>query len=110
MPLPVADGAPTLFVRREAYEQFGLTRAALDERLGLTADEFRVEGDLVAIGPIYEEDALQDFLAELERLGLVYFDDFFELSGNWPAWLVVHASARTRLNSSSTARSMPQPE
>ena len=26
---------------------------AIDERLGLTPDEFRVEGDLVAIGPIY---------------------------------------------------------
>jgi hypothetical protein len=25
----------------------------------------------------------------LESLGLVYFDDFFELSGNWPAWLNV---------------------
>ena len=34
------------FVRR-AYEASGLTRATIDERLGLTPDEFRVEGDLV---------------------------------------------------------------
>ena len=54
MPLPVATGAPTLFIRRAAYESSGLTRAAIDERLGLTADEFRVEEDLIAIGPIYE--------------------------------------------------------
>ena len=61
----------------------------IDERLGLTPDEFRVEGNLVAIGPIYGDggDALGELIAELEGLGLVYFDDFFELSGNWPEWL-----------------------
>ncbi|MGE5732707.1 MAG: hypothetical protein ACM37U_12240, partial [Gemmatimonas sp.] len=86
----------TLFLRRAAYESSGLTRAAIDERLGLTADEFRVEEDLIAIGPIYggEGDILADFIAELESIGLVYFDDFFELSGNWPTWLRLHASTR----------------
>ena len=93
MPLSISRGAPTLFIRRAAYESSGLSRAAIDERLGLTADEFRVEGDLVAIGPVYGEDAdaLSGFLAELEELGLVYFDDFFELSGNWPDWLNLRA-------------------
>jgi len=91
----VPTGAPTLFMRREAYEKSGLTRSALDERLGLTADEFRVEGNLVAIGPIYggEGDALGDLIAELEGMGLVYFDDFFELTGNWPEWLTLVATA-----------------
>ena len=89
MPLDVATSHPTLLIRRSAYERAGLVRAALDERLGLTADEFRVEGDLVAIGPIHDEDALGALLADLEALGLVYFDDFFELSGNWPEWLDV---------------------
>src|SRR5437868_2232207 len=41
MPVPVATGAPTLFLRRAAYESSGLTRATIDDRLGLTADEFR---------------------------------------------------------------------
>jgi hypothetical protein len=94
MPLHVPVGAPTLFIRRQPYEASGLARAAIDERLGLTADEFRVEGDLVAIGPIYagEDDLLGAFIAELESLGLVYYDDFFELSGNWPDWLRIHAT------------------
>ena len=89
MAITVATGAPTLFIRRAAYESSGLSRAAIDERLGLTADEFSVEGDLVAVGPIYgtDGDALGDLIAELEGLGLVYFDDFFELTGNWPDWL-----------------------
>ena len=96
MPVHVATGAPTLFLRRAAYESSGLTRAAIDERFGLTADEFRVEEDLIAIGPIYEgeTDALTGFIAELESVGLVYFDDFFELSGNWPTWLRLYASSR----------------
>lgn len=96
MALTVATGAPTLFLRRDAYESSGLTRAKIDERLGLTADEFRVEGNLVAIGPVYGDAAegLGDFFAELEGLGLVYFDDFFELTGNWPDWMQVHASSR----------------
>lgn len=96
MAIAVATGAPTLFMRRAAYESSGLTRAAIDTRLGLTADEFRVEGDLVAIGPIYgtDADALADLFAELESLGLVYFDDFFELTGNWPGWLQLHVASR----------------
>ena len=94
MPVSIATGAPTLFIRRSAYESSGLTRAAIDERLGLTDSEFVVEDDLVALGPIYEAEGttLTDFISELERAGLVYFDDFFELSGNWPDWLQIHVS------------------
>ena len=89
MRLSISHGAPSLLIRRRAYEASGIDRAAIDERLGLTADEFRVEGDLIVIGPIFGggDDAVADIIAELERLGLNYFDDFFELSGNWPAWL-----------------------
>jgi hypothetical protein len=96
MPLNVAAGAPTLFIRRTVYESSGINRASIDERLGLTADEFRVEGDLIAIGPIYADggSAINELITELEGLGLAYFDDFFELSGNWPVWLKLHASGR----------------
>ena len=93
MPLPIQVGAPTLLVRRTSYERSGLVRAALDERLALTEDEFRVEGDVVAIGPIYDTTALTALVEELERRGLVYYDDFFELSGNWPDWISVLAGA-----------------
>ena len=89
MPLDVKAGSPTLLIQREAFERAGLTRAALDERLNLTPDEFRMEKDLIVIGPLVGEDAFADLIAELETTGLVYFDDFFELSGNWPEWLRV---------------------
>jgi hypothetical protein len=96
MPLDIPGGSPTLLIRRDAFERVGLTRARLDERLNLTADEFRVEGQLVAVGPLVGDTALDELLAELEALGLVYFDDFFELSGNWPEWLTLFAAARGR--------------
>jgi hypothetical protein len=91
MPLTIPASYPSLFLRKPAFERTGLTRASMDARLGLTADEFRVEGELVVIGPILEQDALKDVIAELEELGLEYFEDFFELSGNWPEWLKLFA-------------------
>jgi len=94
--LPISSGAPTLFIRRQAYESSDLSRAEIDDRLGLTADEFRVEGDCIAIGPIHGEqgDALIQLVSDLESRGLAYFEDFFELSGNWPDWLKLYASIR----------------
>lgn len=93
MALHVPAGAPSLLIRRDAYERSGLTRAALDERLGLTDDEFRVEGNLVVVGPLVGDDALTSLIDELESLGLSHYDDFFELPGSWPDWLRLFASA-----------------
>jgi hypothetical protein len=102
MPLPISAGAPTLVIRREVYEKTNLARSAIDAKLGLTADEFRVEGDLVVIGPVFDTEAFAALLEELETLGLVFYDDFFELSGNWPEWISVLAAA-----SGATGRSKP---
>ena len=96
MALQISSGAPTLFIRRQAYESSDLSRAEIDDRLGLTTDEFRVEGDCIAIGPIHGEqgDSLIQLVSDLESRGLAYFEDFFELSGNWPDWLKLYASSR----------------
>jgi hypothetical protein len=93
MPIPVPSGAPTLFIRKGAFERAGLTRSQLDDRLNLTADEFRIERDLVSVGPIQAADDLSLLIDELEGLGLVYYDDFFELSGSWPEWLRLYVSS-----------------
>lgn len=90
MPLQITTGSPTIVVRRAAFEQARLTRAAIDERYNLTPDEFRVERDLVAIGPLHGDD-VTGLVDALESAGLVYFDDFFELTGNWPDWISLFA-------------------
>ena len=94
MPLKIPSGAPVLVIRRTAYEAHGLNRSDIDERLQLTPDEFRVEAGLVVLGPLYAGAAmLPAFVDDLEGAGLTYFDDFFELSGNWPDWLHLFAGA-----------------
>jgi hypothetical protein len=96
MPLPLAANAPTLLIRKEAFERAELTRAGIDQWLQLTPEEFRVEGALVAVGPVYDDEALQALVSALEDKGLVYFDDFFEMSGNWPEWFSLLAMDRKR--------------
>jgi hypothetical protein len=93
MPIRVDRDAPTVFLQRAAWERAGLARSQVDDALGLTPEEFRVEGALVAIGPLYGEGQLERLVTLLEGAGLAYFDDFFELSGNWPAWMVLHVRA-----------------
>ena len=93
MPLGIPDQNPTIVIRREAFERLGLTRGQLDDWLNLTADEFRVEGGLIAVGPLVGDDSVDRVIAELEGTGLAYYDDFFELSGNWPPWLRLFAGS-----------------
>ena len=91
MPLILPNTAPTLLIRKSAFERVEMTRAQVDEALGLTPDEFRIEGALIAIGPLVGEDTLSALIERLEGAGLAYYDDFFELSGNWPEWLRLFA-------------------
>jgi hypothetical protein len=91
MPIKLAPNAPTLLMRRDAFERAQLTREAIDRWLNLTPDEFQVEHGLVAVGPIHDDEGLQALVLGLEDLGLVYFDDFFEMSGNWPDWVSLFA-------------------
>lgn len=80
-----------MIVRKDAYERVGVIRADLDSRFNLTEQEFRVEGNLIAIGPLPSDDLVGPMTDYLEATGLIYFDDFFELSGNWPEWLRIYA-------------------
>ena len=92
MPLELSHGRAMVLIRQSAFEHAGLARSVVDERYNLTDAEFRVEDGLIALGPLPSEDMLPGLIDDLENSGLVYFDDFFELSGNWPDWLVLYAS------------------
>lgn len=87
MPLALASAGSTLAIRRDAFERVGLTREAIDRILNLTDDEFRVEGALIAIGPLPSPDDVPSLIDVFEDAGLVYFDDFMEIPGGFPDWL-----------------------
>ena len=90
----IPSGQSTLIIQREAYERAGVTRQSIDERLNLTPEEFRVDGRLVMIGPIADDAGIRDLLDDLEGVGLAYFDDYFEFSGNWPSWIRLYVTER----------------
>ncbi len=91
MALALAHGNAVVLIRQSAFERSGIARNSIDERYNLTADEFRVEDGLIMLGPLPSDDILPSLIDDLEQSGLVYFDDFFELSGNWPEWLTLYA-------------------
>jgi hypothetical protein len=91
MPLELTHGRPVVLIRQVAFERSGISRSALDDRYNLTADEFQAEDGLVLVGPLPSDDLLSTLISDLEESGLVYFEDFFELSGNWPEWLTLYA-------------------
>jgi hypothetical protein len=84
---------PTIVIRREAFERRELLRTEIDARFNLTDAEFRVESGLIAIGPLPSDEMVGPMLEYFEEKGLAYFDDVFELSGNWPEWLKLFALA-----------------
>src|ERR1700687_3480705 len=87
MALELAHGHAVVLIRQGAFERSGITRRAIDERYNLTADECGVGEGLVLLGPLPSDDILPQLIDDLEQSGLVYFDDFFDLTGNWPEWL-----------------------
>jgi hypothetical protein len=91
MPLKLSHDRAVVLIRQSAFERNGLSRNMIDERYNLTDEEFRVEDGLIALGPLPSDDMLPELIDDLEKSGLVYFDDFFELSGNWPDWLTLYA-------------------
>ncbi len=93
MPLQIAATLPSLVIRRQAFEGAGLLRTEIDTRFNLTDAEFRVEGSLIVIGPLPSDEMVGPMLEYFEEKGLVYYDDIFELSGNWPEWLKLFALA-----------------
>ena len=90
----IPSGQSMLIIRREAYERAGISRQSIDERLNLTAEEFRVDAPLVMIGPMNDDAGIHELLDDLEGNGLAYFDDYFELSGNWPSCIRLYVAER----------------
>ena len=95
MPLPLSATGSTLAIKRDAFEHAGLTRETVDRVLNLTDAEFRIEGGLIAVGPLPSPDDVPNLIEMFEDAGLVYFDDFMEIPGGFPDWLELYARHRT---------------
>lgn len=93
MPLKIDSGLPSILIRKEKYESVGLVRADIDSQFNLTDQEFHVGDQLVVLGPLPSDEMIGPLTEYLESKNLSYFDDFFELSGNWPSWLQVYVSS-----------------
>jgi hypothetical protein len=93
MPIELARNRDSILIHRSSFERANLARSAIDQKYNLTDEEFQVEEDLVVIGPLPSDDMISQLIEDLERSGLTYYEDFFDLSGNWPDWLSVYARA-----------------
>lgn len=94
MPLPLSPLGSTLAIKREAFERVGLTRGVVDDILNLTDEEFRIEGAVIAIGPLANPDDIPSLIDVFEDAGLVYFDDFIEIPGGFPEWIELYLRHR----------------
>jgi hypothetical protein len=91
MPISLPPRGPVLAIRREPFESAGLSRETVDRLLNLTDQEFRVEGMLIAIGPLPSPNDVPNLIELFENAGLVYFDDFIEIPSGFPDWLELFA-------------------
>jgi hypothetical protein len=80
-----------LVVRRNALQERGVRwddlLAVLEVRQPLDCSD-----RLLSFGPHFGQEALDAMMARLTKLGLVYFDDFFEFAGSFPKWCTFSAT------------------
>ncbi|HUR00111.1 MAG TPA: hypothetical protein VM166_11700 [Gemmatimonadaceae bacterium] len=95
MPIQLTYDRPTILIRQASFERAGIARHDIDSKYNLTDEEFQVEGGLIAV-TLPSDDLLPNLIDDFEGRGLVYFDDFFEMSGNWPEWLAVYVRGASR--------------
>ncbi|ATA53150.1 hypothetical protein CKY39_07950 [Variovorax boronicumulans] len=75
-----------LVIRQSALVARGVTRTQLLEALE-SARPMAEDGELLSFGPCFGQEACDEFVRRLEALGLVYVDDFFDLTLSHPDWL-----------------------
>lgn len=85
------------------FGEYGIVvrRASLKVRavsMEILLDAMEVDGpfeqnaDLLMFSPIFGQDALDVLSARLAKIGLIYFDDFFDLKMVLPSWSKIEIS------------------
>ena len=50
--------------------------------------------ELLSYGPHVGMEAAQEFALRLDKIGLVYIDDYFIMSGDFPQWVTFEAKVK----------------
>jgi hypothetical protein len=74
-----------LVVRRKALRERGVSWADLLAALEVS-EPLDKNANLVSFGPHFGQEAVHAMSRRLISIGLRYFDDFFEFSGDYPKW------------------------
>ncbi len=82
-----------ILVRRAALQQRSVSLDDLLKSMD-SSPPLDINDDLISFGPSFGSEAVHVFISRLEKLGLVYSDDFFDLKMDHPDWCIFQASLR----------------
>jgi hypothetical protein len=79
-----------LIIRKRALSERALGIAQVFEAME-AAQPYGESDELLAFGPSFGPEALDTFTKRLQKLGLEYWDDFFEFAYPHPSWCTFRA-------------------
>ena len=85
-------GEYSIVVRLASLKKRGVPLSKLMAALG-ASEPFDSNDEIASFGPHFGREALDTLVQRLSDLGLEYFDDFFEFSGDFPKWCIFRVSA-----------------
>jgi hypothetical protein len=74
-----------IIVRRGSLAERGIELEQVYQCMG-TSVPCGISDELITFGPSFGVDAQREFIRRLEELGLNYFEDFFDVNIDRPAW------------------------
>ena len=81
-------------IRKTALEKHGISLESLFEIME-TEKPLDESQELISFGPHFGGEAVSEFIRRLEMLGLVYFDEFFDIPGlDVPEWCQLYAALK----------------
>ncbi|PFH04486.1 hypothetical protein BCF11_5269 [Collimonas sp. PA-H2] len=74
-----------IVIRREALKEkaVNLSQILIEFHFDRYFDESK---NFISLGPFFGGDAADDCMRSLEKIGLIYIDDFFIFVGDFPQW------------------------
>lgn len=82
-----------ILVRKAALDEKHLSESALYEAMEVTQSD-NSNDHLIAFGPSFGEEAMNEFARRLKALGLEYVDDFFFINIDIPDWCTLRAELK----------------